>query len=403
MGGRTRRRQVLAVVLVVLALVVSGAVWRLAGDVVDQADAGTFYDVPVPLPAGEAGSIIRSERLLGAPAGSVAWRVLYRSTDLAGRPLAVSGVVVSPAWPAPAEGRPVVSWAHPTTGAGRACAPSRMTDPFLLMAGLHELLRAGYVVAATDYSGMGADGPASYLIAATEAHNVLDAARAARAIPEAQAGTRLLLWGHSQGGQAALAAADLAPDYAPELHLAGAAVAAPAADLASLFRDHRDDVSGVTIGSYAFDALVRVYGPADPGVRLDAALTPAGAAVVPRIAPQCLLTDISGLHEIADPVVGRFFAIDPTAVQPWRSLLADNTPGPPARDVAVLVTQGLADELIPPAATRDLVSSFCSAGVQVTFREYAGIDHGLAGERTVPLLVPWFADVLAGRAPATSC
>ena len=41
---------------------------------------------------------------------------------------------------------------------------------------------------------------------------MLDAARAARQLPEVDAGTRLLLWGHSQGGQAALFLADQAAE-----------------------------------------------------------------------------------------------------------------------------------------------------------------------------------------------
>ncbi len=118
-----------------------------------------------------------------------------------------------------------MAWAHPTTGSAQACAPSLFVDPFALIEGLHEFLADGDVIAATDYSGMGAIGSPSYLIGTTEGNNVLDSVRAARALRDAHAATRLLLWGHSQGGQATLFAA--AADYAPELHLVGVAVAAP--------------------------------------------------------------------------------------------------------------------------------------------------------------------------------
>lgn len=402
-GSRPRRLAV-AVAAAVLALLAATGMLRQCGeDVVEHATLGSFEELPDPLPAGAPGRLIRRERLLGAPDGSHAWRVLYHSRDLRGRDIGVSGVVVVPDRPAPRDGWPVVSWAHPTTGATGRCAPSSGEDPFLLTAGLHELLGQGYAVAATDYSGMGADGPPSYLIGATEGNNVLDAVRAAKSLPGSSVGDDLYLWGHSQGGQAALFAAQQASTYAPELHLRAVAVAAPAADLALLLRDHRDDVSGVTIGSYAFEALVSVYGDADPDVRLDRVLTPKGAAVAPQIAPRCLLSDVSALHRIAAPAVGRFFAVDPGTTEPWRSLLQQNTPGSAPIGVPVLVTQGTADTLVLPSATEAFVSRLCSTGEHVTFRTYDGIDHGLIGMRTIPFLLGWFADVRDGRPTDDVC
>ncbi len=404
-SARRRRPWVTWVLAVAVVALVGGAgiLRQCTSDVTEHALIGTFFDLPSPLPVGVPGTVLRSERLLGAPDGSLAWRVLYHSTDLHGRDLVVSGIVVAPTRPAPEGGWPVVSWAHPTTGAGVSCAPSRSVDPFLLVAGLHELLRAGYVVAATDYSGMGAEGPPSYLIGATEGHNVLDAARAARALPGAHAGRHLLLWGHSQGGQAVLFAAAQAGSYAPELQLHGVAAAAPAAELSRLLTDHSNDASGVTIGSYAFDAIMRVYGSSDPAVNLPALLTPVGVGVVPQIAPRCLLTDIKGLHRIAQPAVGHFYAVNPATTPPWASILGQNTPGATPLTVPVLITQGTADELVLPATTSDFVTRLCAHRDHVTYRMYSHIDHGLAGERTVPLLIPWLGHALAGTPDAATC
>ena len=402
---RPRRRRTLtilaAVVLAVLAA--TGIVRQCSEDVVEHATIGHFYALPDPLPARPPGTLIRSERLLGAPDGAIAWRVIYHSRDLDGRDIGVSGIVIAPDRPAPAGGWPIVSWAHPTTGATGRCAPSEGLDPFALVAGSHELVRAGYVVAATDYSGMGADGPPSYLIGPTEGNNVLDAARAAQHVPNAHAGRELLLWGHSQGGQAALFAAEQAPRYAPELRLRGVAVAAPAAELGRLLADHRDDVSGVTIGSYAFDAIQEVYGPTDPEVRLDALLTPVGVSVVSKIAPRCLLTDTKELHRIARPAVGNFYAVDPSTTPPWREILEQNTPGHEPIGVPILVTQGDADKLVLPATTADFVTRLCRSGEHVTYHTYPHIDHGLVGERSVPLLIPWLRDALDGRPAASTC
>ncbi len=401
--SRVRRWSTTAGLVLLGALLISGVLRQLGEDAAEHAVLGTFEQLPDPLRPAEPGTLIRWERLLGAPDGSHAWRVLYHSTDVHGEDIGVSGVVVVPDGPPPEGGWPVVSWAHPTTGAAGRCAPSQWEDPFLLIAGLHELVGSGYAVVATDYSGMGADGPPSYLIGVTEGNNVVDVVRAARALPGSGVGTDLYLWGHSQGGQAALFAGQLAPSYAPELDLEAVAVAAPAADLSQLLADHRDDVSGVTIGSYAFDALVSVYGNSDPSVRLEDVLTPPGVAVVPQIEPRCLLTDMKELHRIATPVVGDFFAVDPGTTEPWSELLRQNTPGGSPLGVPLLVAQGDADELVLPSATSAFVERLCSSGEQVTYRRYPGIDHGLIGERIVPYLLDWFAAVRSGESTDSTC
>ena len=374
-----------------------------AEDVIEHRTEGTFDTLPDPLPSAAPGTLIRSERLLGAPDGAEAFRVLYHSTDLNGADIGVSGTVVVPTGPAPEHGRPVVSWAHPTTGSEPQCGPSVLTDPFELLEGYHELLAEGYIVAATDYSGMGADGPNSYLIGQTEGRNVLDAVRAARNLQDIHAGTDVLLWGHSQGGQAALFAAQIAKQYSPELTVKGVAVAAPAAELGPLMVDHLDDISSVTIGAYAFDAYQRAYASTVPGLTLDNVLTPAARDLLPKMLPYCLLTQAKEIHAVAQPVVGGFFVGDPTKIEPWATLLAENTPGHAPVGVPMLVAQGESDALVKPATTDQFVQGLCSSGELVQYHRYADIDHGLVGWRAVPAIIPFFAEIMAGRTPPSTC
>lgn len=396
----------LGVAIVALLSLVAGACSaprQGAEDVIEHRTQGTFVALPNPLPPAPPGTLIRSERLLGAPDGAEAFRVLYHSTDLNGADIGVSGTVVVPTGPAPSSGRTIVSWAHPTTGSEPQCGPSVMTDPFEVMEGSHELLAAGYIVAATDYSGMGADGPNSYLIGETEGRNVLDAVRAARNLPDLHAGSDVLLWGHSQGGQAALFAAQMAKQYAPELAVNAVAVAAPAAELGPLMVGHMNDISGVTIGAYAFDAYQRAYASTTPGLALDSVLTPAARQALPKMVPDCLLTQSKEIHAIGQPLVGDFFAGDPTKIEPWATLLAQNTPGHAPVGVPMLVAQGESDTLVLPRTTDDYVQKLCSSGEHVQYHRYAGIDHGLVGWRAVPTVIPFFAAVVAGRTPASTC
>src|SRR5512146_1816779 len=124
-----------------------------------------FYDVaPEQLP-GPPGSIIRTQGFAGAPWGTRAVRVLYRSTGLGGEPIAVSAVVVMPAKSPPVAGRPIVAWAHPTTGVARKCAPSLLLDQVMATSpGLVGLVQQGNIIVATDYPGLGTASVHPYLV-----------------------------------------------------------------------------------------------------------------------------------------------------------------------------------------------------------------------------------------------
>ena len=204
------------------------------------ATALALYDVaPSEIP-GKPGSIIRVWPLEGGgpgmgSSGGEAFRILYRSTDPSGRPIPVSGAIYIPAGPAPAGGRNIIAWAHPTSGVMPPCAPSLMPDVGGMMWNLPNMIAQGYIVVATDYPGLGTDGIHPYLIGESEARSVLDSVRAARGLPNTGASNRFAVWGHSQGGHAALYTGEVAKRYAPELELVGVAAAAPATYLVELF------------------------------------------------------------------------------------------------------------------------------------------------------------------------
>ncbi|MFF2051457.1 alpha/beta fold hydrolase [Leifsonia sp. NPDC058194] len=361
---------------------------RLQEDVDSAPGVTAFYTQPDPLPSGEPGSVIRSAPVLGAPPGSVATRILFRSTDLNGRPVVNSGLLVVPDSPAPAGGRTIVSWGHPTTGVAERCAPSRALDPYASVEGLTDFLNRGYAVVYTDYTGMGTAGPDSYLVGDTAGRNILDAARAARDVLGSTVSDRVVLWGHSQGGQAVLFAAQLARSYAPELDVEAAAVAAPATDLASLLRDDIGDISGVTIGSYAFQAYSTVYD--EP---LTTILTPHAITALPAMNDLCLLTQNKALHTIAQPLVGRFLTSDPETTEPWSGLLAQNTPGGSALAMPLFVAQGESDKLVRPSATDAFVARAKGDGTTVTYDRIPGATHATVALRSLRSLFDWLHSV----------
>ncbi len=93
-----------------------------------------FYAPPDPLPPGAPGDLIRTEpsRLVLEPSGQLgmimadATRIMYRSTDVHGNPMAVTGTYFEPHndWPGGGP-RPLLVYGPGTQGQGDQCAPSR--------------------------------------------------------------------------------------------------------------------------------------------------------------------------------------------------------------------------------------------------------------------------------------
>src|SRR5262249_319349 len=162
--------------------------------------------------------------------GATAYRVLFTSEHPDGTLAASSGMAFIPTAPAPADGRPVIAFAHGTIGMGAQCAPSPSSDPTSqLPTWLPLALDPPWPVVAPDYPGRGTEGPNLYLVGEAEARDVVNSVRSAADLPSADLGTRWVVSGHSQGGHSALWTGELAAELAPELDLLGVSAIAPAA------------------------------------------------------------------------------------------------------------------------------------------------------------------------------
>lgn len=366
-----------------------------------------FYQTPNPLPPGKPGEIIRQEPFPGAPAGAQGYRVLYHSTGLNGEDIPVSGVIIIPAGTAPAGGRPIYSWAHGTTGVVDDCAPSSFPDFYTtVVPGLEGVLQAGYIVAATDYQGLGTVGVHPYLVGQSEGQGVLDAARAAKNFPNANAGNKLLINGHSQGGQASLFAGQLQPSYANEFQLVGVAAMAPAAELASLLEAQKNSTFGVVLGGYALNAYKDVYGPTNPGMDLTKILTPEAQAALPTIVGLCITTAQEGdMAKVALPLTGKLLSADPSKTPPWQGLLQQNTAGQAKTPAPLFIAQGGKDPLVLPATTQALVKTICAPPINdtVNFKLYPDADHTSVPAASIGDITTWFKDLLAGQPAPNTC
>jgi acetyl esterase/lipase len=360
----------------------------------------SFYRAAPQEVAGRPGTLIRQEPLnLSAPFGASVVRVLYRSTGLHDESVPVSGAVIIPPGPMPAEGRPIVAWAHPTTGVVPRCAPSLAMFLIQQIQGVREMVQRGYIVAATDYPGLGTPETHPYLVGESEARAVLDSVRVARELTRAPA--RFAVWGHSQGGQAALFTGMMAKSYAPELELVGVAAAAPATELATLLADDIDTNGGRNLTAMTLWSWSRIF-----GAPLDRVVDPNAMPVVDRLAGECIesIYDILRRRGPTRLLEQSFLAEkDFYRTEPWRALMTKNTPGTLPPHIPVFLAQGGADQLVRPQVTQEYMKRLCAAGSKVQWVLMPTVNHGFAARNSASAAVAWMADRFAGAGPPNDC
>ncbi len=385
-----RLPRLLAVSLLSLALLPVAA--RAADPAPDLPSApdDAFYTTGVPDGAAP-GALIRVEELF-APGDFRLWAILYRSTGPDGAPTAVSGLVLAPSEPA-AGPRPVIAVNHGTTGLGDACSPSRVTAQRLELAVAGQALaRQGWVVVATDYAGLGTPGMHAYLDGPSAGHAVLDAIRAAQALPDAAAGDAVVLAGISQGGHATLWAARMAAEAAPELNVLGAIAAAPAGDLAEVARWVFSPDAGRP--SWRNDLLIARAWSEIYDFPIEEVLTPEALPLAARLDEEC------GVYPDAFPLRPGVAELPALA-----DALERNTPLGIPIAAPILYLQGDADEQIPVVAARTTVERLCADGSVVDYRELPGVDHvgALYDAARIDAAIAWAAARFAGEPAADTC
>ncbi len=363
---------------------------------------GSFYEWQRAFLDNQPGHVLRVEPFPKPPEGARAWRVLYRSTGLDGQPIAVSGVVIAPDAPLVSGGkRPVIAWAHPTTGVADNCAPSLLDASYYhRIPGLKTFLDHGYVVVASDYEGLGTPGPHAYLIGESEARSVLDGVRAAGNIEGTGAGTQFAVWGHSQGGHAALFTGQLAASYAPDLELRGVAAAAPATHLSVLLEDDYSTRAGKILTSFALWSWNRVY-----GASLDDVVDAAERRSLDRIAETCIQTkpELLTVAMREHPLNDEFINGDLVDFEPWKTLLAENSPGNAPAGAPVFIAQGSADTIVTPRVTVDFARRLCANGETVTLDWHDGTGHGPIARRSATEAANWLSERFYKEPPRNDC
>ncbi|KAA0918513.1 alpha/beta fold hydrolase [Dietzia sp. ANT_WB102] len=405
--------------------------------------APAFYQPPAELPA-MPGAFIKGESfpLVGAipsisgaefvtdaagPISADAQRIMYTSIGSRGQGTAVTGTYVQPRAPWTGGGsRPLAVVAPGTQGQGDHCAPSKTmqnlanvrTDPPGVGIGYeiiqtYALLARGYAVAITDYEGLGTPGLHSYVHRESQAHAVLDLARAAAQAPGAdiEPGARTVFIGYSQGGGAVAAAAELQSQYAPEVNLVGTVAGSPPADLlATLNQADGSAISGV-IG-YALNSMIDTY--PEMGPLITPYFNDRGRAMLAATADQCMAeTAVQFFRQrTSDFTVSGRSADDIVRSEPrLKEFLELQRIGRITPTTPVRILSPVNDDVVAGHQSQQLGRDWCAQGaaVDMVIDPLPPVAPGMVLNHAAPMLtglegnVQYLADRIAGAPAPNNC
>ena len=359
-----------------------------------------FYDPPVDVPH-KPGALLRSEPLkdIILPADVRGWRILYTTTVDDNTPATGVAIVFAPTDPS-ASPRPVIAWEHATTGLLQKCMPSLLSAASKGIPERDRILMAGWVVVATDYSFAEKGGPHPYLIGEGEARAALDSVRAARQMPDLTLDRRMVVWGYSQGGHAALWTGIIGPRYAPELEIRGVAAIAPAANIENIL------AMNVEMDKLFGPYLARSYSRFYPDITFEQAVRPEALDAARQIVNLCDFLPREDQERIA--ALAKTFEGPALAMSSNKALqarLEQNAADRPIQ-ASVVIAQGLSDMVVPPSATEAYVEERCAAGQRLEYWTFAGRDHLTIIQRGTPLedpLMKWTTARFANEPQPTGC
>ncbi|WP_227979198.1 lipase family protein [Nocardia spumae] len=365
-----------------------------------------FYRAPADLAAHAPGTVLRSRpvqiALLGViPQRVSAWQLLYRSNDLHGRPEAVVTTVLLPGDADPHAARPLLAFQSAIDAAGERCTPSYALRRGALVPGsitqlewllVANALRRGWAVSIADHEGMsgrfGAPREPGY--------RGLDGIRAALHFAPLglDADTPVVVWGYSGGGMAGSWLVEMAPTYAPELRIEGAALGAPVGDPGEVFvRLNGGPYAGFP--AIVIAALRQVY-PALSEV-LDGRISAAGERLLERAAA---LPPIVALARLAGQDVGDYLDRPLPEVlsgPAMREMFDDMRLGQHTPHCPVLVIQPVHDQIIDMSCIDGQVERYRRGGATVGYIRDRLSDHFSLFPLATPLSLDWLADRIAGR------
>lgn len=357
-------------------------------EVLDAEDRD-FYAVPDPMPDGQHGDLVRIQPL-PSPDGTVRHRIMYLSETLGGEPTVVTGIATVPVGEPPPEGWPLFSHAHGSTGLADACAPSVSvagdgTHALELALLASHVASRGIAVVSTDYEGLGGPGLHPFLVGESEGRGVLDAALAAHDLPGARFTDEVGIVGYSQGGHAAAWANQIAPEWTPDLPIAGVLAGAPATEVVGML-EGANEAAGYL--------LVAALAASDDELDPESVLTEAGLAGLEQLDTVC---------QDGYRFDGPLLEADVTTTEPWASAIAANVPGDEPGAAPVLIVHSELDLNVPIEGSAAYQDRLCAAGQVVERRVLADGNHVSAAIPAYEQGIEWIMGLADGDQASSTC
>ena len=315
------------------------------------------------------------------------YRVRFWSRDADGSPAQVEASLYVPVTTLPVSAS-VLAFGSGTTGLGDQCAPS-LEQPEIIRWGYYRANMLSYasegiITIFPDYLGFNdPDRPQRYFSAAAEGHLMLDSLRAARAIvgsaesrrrSTVQPSASNVTAGYSQGGHAALAAADMVTEYAPELQLNGAIGFGSTNSVETLMR---------TAAYYAPEIIytyLQIYG--EKRVKVEELLQPRWIPTLEEDVLRMCVDEFQYFYPFdGESLYTRRFheALQNRRVEKefpeFAAILDENETGLSGHGVPVLLVEGVQDIIIAPPNQREYADRLRESGSAVDLVELDGVRH----------------------------
>ncbi len=401
----------------------------------------SFYaDVTKMKPVGKLGQVIKQEKINTSVPGAQAWRIAYISSDTQERKTISTALVVAPIGVIPDEGRPIIAWAHGTTGTAENCGPSQVPNPaqslnqyFLIngnswtdygLPSVETFIKDGYIVVGTDYQGLGGGGKHQYSVAATNARDVINSVRAVYSMKDAGGGNKAIVYGWSQGGGATLAAASLV-DYIAQKGTAAdginflgfvamapddVAVMAPKSALneqsaKKMITELEASFLNNVFNFTHFAMFMWANQAAFPNLKLTDVFTSEGSSVIDEISSnKCM-------HVAADTMKYAFadnykslLSTQSNNSLAWANAFIHGSVSPVKPVAPVIIYWGTHDTVVPPVMGLLYRKQMCQLGGNITRIQLEGSQtHFSTPAKSAPFYVSWIEDRIAGKQIADGC
>ena len=363
---------------------------------------GALAGLPSHAAAQAPGTIVEAQpskaSVLGLPLSVKAWKLTYASRDTDGNPVNDLATVLLPNTESKTSPRPLLSYQTAEDSLGAQCAPStripqgiEKETPLILAA-----LEQGWAVVVPDY-----EGPKSEWTAGVQAaHGVLDGIRAAKSFSQLGLSDQspVGLWGYSGGGQASAWAAELQPDYAPDVKLTGVAEGGVPRNVAEVARQ----VNGGPAAGLYFGASIGLSRAYPQYIPLSDLLNPLGQIYFSTLQKACLEQIVAqGVFQRIEMYTKG--GIDPLTLPSIQTVVGLDELGHHRPSGPLFVFHSANDELIPVGGVDKLVDTYCSEGVPVEYVKDVLSEHNTLAVTGMGAAIDYLQDRFAGKPAPDTC